>query len=68
MKVNLLLKMVQIYLLFLVLILSGLLLPVNAFFLRVNIVRIWRLSLIWRHFYPNLHAFTWLKSDGSLYT
>ena len=46
MKVSLLLKMVQIYLLFLVLILSGLLLPVNAFFLRVNIVRIWRLSLI----------------------
>lgn len=46
MKVNLLLKMVQIYPLFLVLILSGFLLPVNAFFLRVNIVRIWRLSLI----------------------
>ena len=21
-----------------------------------------------RHFYPNLHAFTWLKSDGFLYT
>lgn len=20
---------------------------------------------VWRHFHPNLHAFTWLKSDGS---
>ena len=40
MSANRLLKMVQIYLLFLVLILSGLLPPVNAFFLRVNIVRV----------------------------
>ena len=59
MKVNLLLKTVQIYLLFLVLILSGLLLPVNAFFLRVNKVRIWRLSLICFRWIPQR---IWLKN------